>query len=252
MNIAWENKENNLKNVENAVVQAAKNSADILFLPEMCLTGFSMNIGNTAENDFYTVNKMKNLCKIYNIALGFGWARTCGEKAENCYTVLDNNGNELSTYVKIHPFSYSNEDEFFQKGKFLTRYKINNTVFSTVICYDTRFPELFQGICKNQDVTAVVIPANWPAKRASHWRVLTKARAIENQVYILAVNCVGNIGGVEYSGDTCVINPNGEIIACCDSTQQIIYADLDYDIDKLRNSFPVSADRQIELYKSIL
>lgn len=252
MNIIWENKTENFIKAENAMVQAGSNGADIIFFPEMSFTGFSMNIGSTAENDFFTLTKMKELCTKYNIAAGFGWVKECGKKAQNCYTVLNSSGNELSTYVKIHPFSYSNENDYFEKGCSLTKFKINNTTFSTAICYDTRFPELFQGICKDNEVTAIVIPANWPSARADHWKVLTQARAIENQVYILAVNCVGSINGIYYSGNSCIIDPNGKIMAHCENSEEIIYSVLDIDVQSLRNKFPVKKDRQIELYKNIL
>ena len=168
MNIAWEDKEKNLLKVERAAAEASQNGADVIFLPEMSLTGFSMNIKATAETDKYTVLQAQSICRKYGIALGIGWTEQCGAKAKNCYTVLDKRGIALSTYVKIHPFSYSGEDKYFVKGEKLTEYKIGDTYFSTAICYDVRFPELFQGISKNRLVTAVVVPANWPQKRESH------------------------------------------------------------------------------------
>lgn len=252
MNIVWENKEENFIKAEKAVIEAVEKGAEVLFLPEMSFTGFSMNIGFTAENNNYTVNRIKSLCKKYNIAIGFGWTEKCGNKAKNCYTVLDKNAEELSTYVKIHPFSYGNEDKYFVKGTELSKYNINGIDFSTAICYDVRFPELFQGICKDESIKAVVIPANWPAKRAEHWKALVRARAIENQVYIIAVNCVGDIGKTEYSGDSCVISPNGDIKEYMGSSEGVCVAELVYDIDKLRKNFPVKQDRQVELYKKIL
>lgn len=252
MNIEWEDKEKNLLKVERAAAEASQNGADVIFLPEMSLTGFSMNIKATAEADKYTVLQAQGICRKYGIAMGIGWTEQCGAKAKNCYTVLDKRGRILSTYVKIHPFSYSGEDKYFVKGEELTEYKIENICFSTAICYDVRFPELFRGISKNRLVTAVAVPANWPQKREGHWRVLTQARAIENQLYILAVNCVGSIGGVSYSGGSCIIAPDGELVAECGNNEEIVYAGLGYDIEKLRSSFPVYNDRNVNFYKSIL
>ena len=252
MNIVWENKEENFIKVEKAIIEAVQKGAEVLFLPEMSFTGFSMNTNFTAESDKYTISKMKTLCKKYSIGIGFGWVEKCGNKAKNCYTILDKNAEELSTYVKIHPFSYSNEDKYFEKGTELSKYNIDNIGFSTVICYDTRFPELFQGICKDENIKAVVIPANWPARRTEHWKTLVRARAIENQVYIIAVNCVGNIGGIEYSGDSYIIAPNGDVVEYIGSDEGICVAELNYDIDNLRKDFPIRQDRQIDLYKKIL
>lgn len=252
MNIKWENKEANFFTAQNKILEACDMGAEVLFLPEMSFTGFSMNTALTAESDKFTVNQMKEFCKKYNIALGFGWVRRCEERAENCYTVVDKTGKELSTYSKIHPFSYGGEDKFFVRGKELVSYKLEDMTFSTAICYDVRFPELFQGICKNNKTDAIVIPANWPVKRAEHWKTLIRARAIENQVYIVAVNCIGEIGGTKYSGDSCIINPNGEVVECAEDYDELIFAELDYDIESLRKTFPVRQDRQVELYKRIL
>lgn len=252
MNIKWENKEENFAKVEAVVVDAVKQNAQALFLPEMTFTGFSMNIGATSESDRYTVNRMKSICKKYGLAIGFGWVEKCGDKAKNSYTVIDKNGDELATYVKIHPFSFAGEDNYFIKGDKIITFDIDNTTFSCAICYDTRFPELFQAISKNENVRAVVIPANWPKKRAEHWKTLVRARAIENQIYVIAVNCVGEIGEVDYSGDSCVVNPDGELQVVANNGEQLICVELDYDVENLRNNFPVKKDRQVELYKSIL
>ena len=252
MNIKWEDKEANFAKVENIADNAVKQGVQVLFLPEMTFTGFSMNIGVTAESDRYTVERMKSVCKKYGLAVGFGWTEKCGNKAKNCYTVIDKNGEELATYVKIHPFSYAGEDNYFIKGDKIITFDIDDVTFSCVICYDTRFPELFQAISKNENVKAIVIPANWPAKRAEHWKTLIKARAIENQTYIIAVNCVGEIGSVDYAGDSCVINPDGELQATAGNKEQLVCFELDYDIENLRNNFPVKKDRQVSLYREIL
>ncbi len=252
MNIDWENKEKNFKKLESVMSKVIEEGARVLFLPEMTFTGFSMNIDITAEADRYTVERMKSICKKYDLAVGFGWTEKCGNKAKNCYTIIDKNGNELSTYVKIHPFSYAGEDNYFVKGDKIVTFDIDGIGFSNVICYDTRFPELFQAISKNEKVSAIVIPANWPAKRAEHWKALVKARAIENQTYIIAVNCVGEIGGNYYSGDSCVITPAGQVQAMVSNQEKLMCVELDCDVEELRKSFPVKKDRQIDFYKSIL
>lgn len=252
MNIKWEDKEANFVKLESIIDSAVKQNVKVLFLPEMSFTGFSMNIDITAEADSYTVERVKSLCEKYSLAVGFGWAEKCGDRAKNCYTIIDKNGNELATYVKIHPFSYAGEDNYFIKGDKIITFEIDKLMFSCAICYDTRFPELFQAISKNANVKAIVIPANWPAKRAEHWKTLTKARAIENQTYIIAVNCVGEIGGVNYTGDSCVINPDGEIKAMANEGEGLIICELDYDVERLRSTFPVKNDRQVDLYKGIL
>lgn len=251
MNIIWEDKEKNIDKAEKAIATASENNVDILFMPEMSFTGFSMNIAKTAESNNYTIEKLKALCQKYGIAVGFGWVKSCGEKAKNCYSVIDKNGKIISTYEKIHPFSYSGEDKYFEKGNALTKYNINGVGFSTAICYDLRFPEIFQAISKDSDITAIVVPANWPAKRSNHWKTLAMARAIENQVYIIGVNCVGFIGGTEYRGESCVITPNGDVKEFL-LNEQIYFTELDYDVKKLQENFPIKQDRRVQLYKNLL
>lgn len=80
----------------------------------------------------------------------------------------------------------------------------------------------------------IIVPANWPAKRRDHWRTLLRARAIENQVYILAVNCVGEIGGISYTGDSCVIGPDGDARAELSGTEGMIVWELSDDVERLR------------------
>ena len=98
----------------------------------------------------------------------------------------------------------------------------------------------------------IIVPANWPAKRRDHWRTLLRARAIENQVYILAVNCVGEIGGISYTGDSCVIGPDGDARAELSGTEGMIVWELSDDVERLRREFPVKRDRRETFYAELL
>lgn len=242
--IIWENKEKNIEKLGKKIEEL--NETDLILLPEMSFTGFSMNVTNTQEENEETIQCIKELCKKNNIAIGFGWVKKGEKKAENHYTVIDKRGEIISDYIKIHPFSYSGEDKFFEGGDKLSFFELEEITFSTFICYDLRFPEIFQIASKKADV--IIVPANWPAKREEHWKVLLKARAIENQVYIIAVNCVGNIGEQYYSGYSCVINPNGEEFINIHDEEGIKCFDLYNDVDKYRDNFPVKKDRKEKLY----
>lgn len=246
MHILWEDKEANYTRLENALKNTCINETDLFLLPEMSFTGFSMNVEKTKENNFKTVNRMSGYAKKYHIAIGFGWVKDCGEKSENHYTIVDREGRIVSDYAKIHPFSFSGEDKKFQGGKKIDVFELNGIKFSTFICYDLRFPEIFQIASKEAHV--IIIPANWPEKRREHWKCLLRARAIENQVYIVAVNCVGEIGGLDYSGDSCVIDPNGEILVELSKQERILEYELTDDVETIRKSFCVKNDRNEKLY----
>lgn len=247
MHISWEDKEGNYVRLEEQLNNFYEKEVDLFLLPEMSFTGFSMNTGITKESRFETVNRMANYAKRYHVAIGFGWVKDIGEKAENHYTIIDQEGTIVSDYAKIHPFSYSGEDQKFQGGQQIVDFVLDGIHCSPFICYDLRFPEVFQIASKFAHV--IFVPANWPSKRREHWKCLLQARAIENQVYIIAVNCVGKIGGINYSGDSCVINPNGEVLLDLFEREGVSVFELTDDVENYRCTFQVKNDRKENLYK---
>lgn len=236
--IFWEDKQKNISCLEKLI--SADPESELFLLPEMSFTGFSMNTQLIADHGEETLGRIRQLAVMHHVSIGFGWVRPAGEKCENVYTIVDPDGAVISEYVKIHPFSYSGEDLYFTGGSRTVVYRINGIPFSTFICYDLRFPESFRRVCR--DVHAVIIPANWPAKRADHWKTLLRARAIENQVYIFAVNCFGEMNGAFYSGDSCVIDPNGDVAAVLSGEAGVIRYDFIDDTEKFRKAFPVLKD----------
>lgn len=244
--IVWEDKSSNFRIAERIMQEQSDRGIEAVFFPEMSFTGFSMNTAVTGETDLSTVKKLSSLAKANNINIGFGWVENTEDKSKNRYSIVDRSGVEISSYAKIHPFSYSGEDKYFTGGDEISVFSIEEIPFSTFICYDLRFPELFRSVADKAH--AIIIPACWPAKRSEHWKALLKARAIENQVYIFAVNCVGDIGGQYYSGDSCVINPNGDIIEMLSDKEGVITYDFEDDVGKYRKQFPVLNDRRKELY----
>ena len=245
--IVWEDKGANFRTAECIMQEQSDRGIEAVFFPEMSFTGFSMNTAVTGETDRYTVKKISSLAKANNINIGFGWVENTEAKSKNWYSVVGRSGVEISSYAKIHPFSYSGEDKCFAGGDELSVFSIEGVLFSTFICYDLRFPELFRAVADK--VHAIIIPACWPAKRSEHWKTLLRARAIENQVYFFAVKCVGDIGGQYYSGDSCIINPNGDIMKMLSNKEGVITYDFEDDVDKYRKQFPVLNDRRNELYR---
>lgn len=245
--IIWENKLENYVKAKYFIEEAASKAVDLILFPEMSFTGFSMNIEKTKEIDDETINIIKKYAVESNINVGFGWVKENGKKAENHYTIINSEGKVISDYIKIHPFSYSDEDKYFISGSALKCCKVNEINISTFICYDLRFPELFQAV--SEKVSLIIVPANWPESRKEHWLCLLKARAIENQVYILGVNCVGEKNGLYYSGDSCIIDPAGSTLGILSDEEALLILDIDDDVNEYRSVFPVKADRRSDLYK---
>lgn len=250
--IVWEDQGRNYEIAGKRIEEAVSQKAEAIFFPEMSFTGFSMNTDATKESDERTIQRMSALARQYQISIGFGWVKNCIAicgKCENHYTVVDSAGTVLSDYAKLHPFSYSGEDFKFQGGSALTRFALKGIPCSSFICYDLRFPEIFQAVSKNAHM--IIVPANWPAKRREHWKALLRARAIENQVYILAVNCVGEIGGVSYMGDSCIIDPDGDVRAELSGTEGMMVLELTDDVEQFRGEFPVKRDRRESFYAKL-
>lgn len=250
--IIFENKAENLRRGLQLIKASADGGADICFFPEMSFTGFSMNIKLTGENDGYTIRCMQKAALENNIAVGFGYVCLKNGRGENHYAVADKTGRLLSDYVKIHSFAMGGENEDFASGNTLPKpFSIAGHRISTFICYDLRFPEIFRAAADRSSV--MTLAANWPASRREHWMTLLKARAIENQAYIIGTNCCGEQNGLKYSGDSMVVDPLGNVIAQSEQYKDsILFADIPSDTDKIRAQFPVLASRKKSLYKKLL
>ena len=224
-NILWEDKEENLLRAKKWLREAKKQEAQLLCFPEMSFTGFSMQTEKTAESEGGTVRLMQKMAQEYRIAIGFGWVEKTEGKARNHYTVADEAG-ILSDYVKVHPFSYSGENRYFEAGEALS---------------------VFQILAETCDL--IIVAANWPEGRREHWKCLLQARAIECQVYLAGVNCCGRQKGLLYAGDSCIFAPDGKRIAGFLEGEGLLTARIREDTKEYRKEFPVRADRRWELYR---
>ncbi len=146
-------------------------------------------------------------------------------------------------YRKIHPFSFAGEDRFVRPGDELVTVDVDGVRVSMFVCYDLRFADEFWGLAPGTDL--YVVPANWPAARRAHWTSLLRARAIENQAYVVGVNRVGSGGGIEYVGDSQIIDPLGELLATGSRAETIVLADVSTDhVASVRDRFRFLADRR--------
>ena len=247
--IWFEEKEKNLRIAEQLTGRAVKNGAELILFPEMSFTGFSMNTDRIGENEKETVERMSELAKKRECSIGFGWVEKNEQGCMNHYTVTGRDGNVLADYVKIHPFSFSDEDKFYTAGDHISLFESGGVRMTAFICYDLRFPELFRRVA--DDVSCILVPANWPAKRSLHWKTLLRARAIENQVYIIGINCQGDMDGQYYAGDSCIFSPNGDLLETLSDRDGLILYDLRDDTERYRTAFPVLKDRKNELYTAM-
>lgn len=249
IDIVWEDKDKNMVQCAKMIEEAKTKGIDFLLFPEMTLTGFSMNtqtLGETLDNA-PTLVFFKEMAKKYAIAICFGMIIRNGDKSENHCMIVDETGELVADYAKIHPFSYGAESDHYTGGDSLAFCTIKDVPISPLVCYDLRFPEVFQACSAKSNVITVI--ANWPTQRRCHWIALLKARAIENQCFIIGVNRAGTGDGLNYTGDSMVVSPYGEIlvhapegpgltVAICDEAMALKY----------REEFPLKADRKPALY----
>lgn len=245
LDTAWESKTANYARAEKFFKKAAQETCDVIVFPEMFDTGFSMNISVLSEDkNGETARALSGLAKKYglNVIAGFA-AKTPGrKKAKNLAVVFGRSGSIIANYAKMRPFAFADEDKYFSAGNFSVVFSIEGVPASVFICYDLRFPELFREVAR--EVRIIFVLANWPDTRKDHWETLLKARAIENQCFVIGVNRTGKDGnGIRYSGASHVYGPTGKDICAGGPREQFIACEIDpEEVMKVRCRFPFLED----------
>lgn len=246
----WEEKAGNLKAFKEKI-HSIDFEHDVVVLPEMFTTGFSMNTLSLAESmSGETMNWLKEM------------SINTGKHITGSF-IAKENGNYFNRliwmcpdgvffkYDKKHLFRMANEDKFYSAGKENIIVDVKGWKIRPLICYDLRFPVWsrnrykIEGNSAIPDYDVLLYVANWPAARSLAWDVLLRARAVENQAYCIGVNRVGLDGkDIEYNGHSAAINPRGEyILNSQESNEGIFKAELDReDLDNFRIKFPQGLD----------
>jgi omega-amidase len=215
LDTGWHEPARALDAVERAAAEAAAGGAHLVALPEMCTTGFTMEASDWAESlDGPSARRLAGIAAAHRVWVLAGLSVreesvVGGEDVfHNVAVLYDASGHVHAAYRKQRMFSYASEHETYEPGDSPVVATIHGVRVSPFICFDLRFPELFRAVAK--DVDAIVVIANWPAERRSHWDVMLRARAIENQCYVVGVNRTGAAGGVLYDGGSAAYDPWGE------------------------------------------
>lgn len=247
-NIVWENKSKNLRRCRDFIKTAAENGSRLIVFPELSLTGFTMNSSLAEAPGGETVRQFSHLSQEFGIAVGFGFACRESDRITNRFCIADNGG-IIAGYDKLHPFSYGGECAVYSPGNHLETVELSGETLGLTVCYDLRFPEIYQKL--SESCSLILVIANWPDSRSDHWKTLLKARAIENQCFIAGCNRCGSGGGLNYSGDSAVYAPTGELVGASEPyAEQLIYAEISgEECRKIRSGFPVKKDRRIDLYR---
>ena len=240
-NPTWENKEANKQRILSMISDIE--GVELFVFPEMTLTGFTMKskeMSETIQGDSFRFFSSIAEEKSSNIFAGIIERRNT--RIYNTLFHIKPDGNLVKLYRKVHPFSYSGENEHYNAGTKPAMTKIKKWKIGLTICYDLRFPEIFRKYGKKRAHLIVNI-ANWPDTRIEHWRTLLKARAIENQCYVAGVNRVGKDPKLNYVGYSSVFDPMGKEIVAVENEEKVIVVDLDKNyVNEVREKFPFLDD----------
>jgi predicted amidohydrolase len=247
--IVWHDRDANFERLAPVVSAAAGSGAGLVLLSETFSTGFSFDTPGIGE-----VEGGPSAQFLTALAAEHGvWvAGSCPEVAadapaddqrpSNVFVLAGPDGT-THRYRKVHPFSHADEERYVRAGTELVTVEIGGVRCSLFVCYDLRFADEFWALAQSTDAYLVV--ANWPAKRRLHWSALLRARAIENQAYVVGVNRVGSGGGLDYSGDSAIIDPLGELLATGAGGETVLLADIDTDhVASTRDHFRFLQDRR--------
>ena len=259
--IAWENRGANFAKVTSLLESNPPPPGALVALPEMFPSGFSMNVAAIAEDDAHTI---ENFCRSTSRRFGIhlvaglpvfpplppGEGRGEGErrKALNQALITNPAGEPIARYHKLHP--YSHERDHYTPGNEIITFPYHGATAAPFICYDLRFPEAFRAAMRRGAEILIVI-ANWPAARIEHWLTLARARAIENQSYVLAVNRVGADPTLTYPGRSLIIDYKGAIVADAGGDEKIISAEINVRaLREYRSKLPFLRDGRRDLTMS--
>jgi len=248
-NVTQGNVDANLAYVREALARVAGQGANLAVLPEMWSTGFAYKtLGELAQRTESIVTELCELSALYKLVIiGSQPEPAEGGRVFNTVHVIDN-GAVVANYRKLHLFSLLGEDKAFQGGDAWCLAETSIGKVGVIICYDPRFPELSRRLAL-EGARVICVPAQWPKPRQEHWRTLLRARAIENQLYVVSCNACGVIGKLDFFGMSMIIDPKGEVLA--DAGEEIgeILAPLDWQaMGAWRSQIPCFEDRRPELY----
>ncbi|WP_018613053.1 amidohydrolase [Segetibacter koreensis] len=244
----WEQKALNLQMLEEKI-NRIQQKTEVVILPEMFSTGFSMKPEQLAETmDGDTIKWMKRISSEKKIILTGSIIITENGNYYNRLVWMLPNG-QMGLYDKKHLFAYANEDKHYTPGNKRLIASVKGWKINLLICYDLRFPvwsrQSNKSLEENRlEYDVLIYVANWPEKRSHMWKTLLQARAIENQSFCIGVNRVGNDGnGIKHSGDSMVVNVLGEVLYHKADDQDIFTITLEKEeLDKIRDKMPFWKD----------
>jgi predicted amidohydrolase len=241
--------EHNFSVVARRTTSLAKQGVDLILLPEMWSTGFANErLKDLSESTPKVLEDLSTLSRELGVMVIGSLPEKARNRIHNTAYVVDTDGSIVSAYRKVHLFTLTGEDGYFQAGREASVSETSLGPIGLVICYDLRFPELCRSLAL-RGARIVAVMAQWPAERAAHWKVLLTARAIENQLFVLGANRCGKDEGLVYAGHSRIISPYGEVIARAGKGPETLTGTIAMPlVDKTRKQIPCLQERVPEAY----
>jgi predicted amidohydrolase len=238
----------NLAHVRGELARLAAEGTELVVLPEMWATGFAYKqLNELARQTAALVMELTDFSRRYGMVIVGSLPEPHEDKVYNTAYVLDK-GELKGTYRKLHLFSLMQEDRFFDAGDGWLVAETSVGRVGVFICYDLRFPELARRLAL-EGAEILVVPGEWPKPRQEHWRTLLRARAIENQLFVVSANCCGVVGKLDFFGMSMIIDPKGEVLAEGGYEPAAVAATLDFDaMAAWREQIPCFRDRRPRCY----
>lgn len=241
----------NLVTATRMTEDAKRNGSDAVILPELWSTGYDLNharryASSLTSGLFPDLSALAARTGIF--ILGSTLSLLDENKFGNTLTVFSPDGTLLADYSKTHLFRLMDEEKYLTAGDKPVLVELPFGRAGLSICYDLRFPELFRGYAL-AGAEMIFLPSEWPHPRLSHWQTLVRARAIENQIFMVAVNRVGRDASNEFFGHSMVVDPWGEILAEGGEGEELITVGVDpLKVQEARRRIPILQDRRPEIY----
>lgn len=254
--VARSRPEENLKKGESLIAEASRRKSDIICFPEMWTTGFNWHENaRILLSHEKIVERVGELAGRYRIWIsGSMLSPDENGKASNAHILFDSDGKKAGVYRKAHLFGMHREDAYVSAGNSLCVVDAPWGLTGLTVCYDIRFPEMFRAYAL-KGAKVILSPMAMPYPRLAHWKVLVRARAIEDQLYMVGANQVGDEdlgseGKVTYFGDSVIVDPWGETVAeAGEAKEELLTATIDMArVDEIRARMPVLKDRRPEVY----
>jgi omega-amidase len=242
--VVWENKAANHAKIITLIEKAGPPPGSLVLLPEMFATGFSMNVAGIHDSETReTQDFLARTAMDYRIyLLGGVVTKSGGGRGRNECLIYSPDGREIARYAKLQPFTLGGESDNYEAGRNISIFDLGEFKISTFICYDLRFPEIFRAACR-QGVNLYTVIASWPVAREEHWVTLLKARAIENQAFVVGINRSGRDPYFEFPGRSMIISPAGKPIAEAGREEGWISAELNIEeLLRYRSELPFLKD----------